>query len=372
MEKKQIIDLSKKNNPPFYVYSIKKIKENCKFFLDIPYDNKLIAFATMSNNNKEFLKIIKEEGISVFVNSLKHLEKTIDIGFNPKDIVFTSSAMSEELMIEVHKKNCIVNLDSVNQIERWFKLFPKSSVGIRCNIGDIVTPEETRAGYFIGKNSRLGLTTQEILELNNKDKIKGIHLYLGTDIIEISYFKSCYNEFAKLVKQFPNLEYVDLGGGFGIEDKNRKKIDKIEYYTLINDLMLKINDHTGKKIKLILEPGRIIGGNSAYFITKVTDTKQREDHQYIGINSSTAQFPRPFIYPDSANHRILIHPKREKEYIKSSIYGCSTYSKDFFIKNKKLPKIYIDDLIIFCNAGSYCVSMFTEFLGFDKPLEIFV
>ena len=104
----------------------------------------------------------------------------------------------------------------------------------------------------------------------------------------------------------------------------------------------------------------------------LADVKKRYKHQYIGVDSSTAQFPRPLIYPETARHPILTIPGRNGKKVKSSIYGCSTYSRDYFVKEIKLSKIKIGDLIILSNAGSYCSSMFTEFLGFDKPKEIFL
>jgi diaminopimelate decarboxylase len=372
MHIEKIVAIQKKNNFPFYIYDENKIIDNIKIFKNISYDNKLIAFATMANNNENFLKIIKKQNISVFVNSLKHLNKCIKIGFDSKNIVFTSSAMSEDLMKDAHKRKCILNLDSIDQLKQWFNLFPNSKVGIRCNIGKLVKAKETRAGYFIGEESRIGLTIDEIKQLKNKDKINGLHLYPGTDILDYKYFESCYSALSTLVNLFPNLEYIDFGGGFGIEDKLENIMDWKKYNLMICKLMNKINKLTKKEIKLILEPGRVIGGNTAYFVTKVMDIKKRDKTTFVGLNVSTAQFPRPLIYPDNSKHPIIIYPKHEGRKINTTIYGCSTYSKDYFAKNVLLPKLKIGDLIIFGNAGSYCSSMFCEFLGFEKPKELFI
>jgi len=369
--RKQVIKLLKKEKKPFYIYDKKGIIDNCKKFMDIPYKDKIVAFATMANSNIDFLKIIKSEGMSVFVNSIPHLHSSLDIGFKPKQIVYTSSSMDNETMKEIQKSKCIVNLDSISQINRWKKLFPNNSFGIRCNIGTLVKAKETRGGYFLGKKSRLGLSVSEILSIDKKN-IDGLHLYPGTDITEVSYFEKCYKKIIELSLHFPDLKYLDFGGGFGVETKKAKKFDMAKYSKIVSQLMDDISNKLGRQLTLVLEPGRIIGGESAWFVTMVVDVKRRWGHQFIGLNASAVQFPRPLFYPDSAYHPIIYFSKHNSHKINSSIYGCSTYSRDYFMKNKKLPIVKEDEIIVFGNAGSYCSGMFTNFLGFEKPKEVFI
>ena len=46
---------------PYYLYDSQLIKEQCKRFQTIEYNNKSIHFATMANINSDFLRIIKKE-----------------------------------------------------------------------------------------------------------------------------------------------------------------------------------------------------------------------------------------------------------------------------------------------------------------------
>lgn len=369
--KTKIVQLSKKIGEPFYLYDKQGIINKCKQFMNIPYKNKIVAFATMANANRDFLNTIKSQGLSVFVNSIPHLELCLTMGFNPQKIVFTSSAMDKKTMTVVAKSDCMINLDSISQIDKWRSLFPNKPFGIRCNIGTLIKAKETRAGYFLGKKSRLGLSIKDISSLNKKD-IVGLHLYAGTDIIDIDYFKKCYIQMIKLAKHFPYLTHLDLGGGFGVATKKGETFDISKYGIMITQLMGEASKKLDKPITLILEAGRIIGSESAWFVTKVTDIKRRWGHQFVGLNASTVQFPRPLLYPDNAYHPLIFFSKHNGYRINSSIYGCSTYSRDYFLQNKQLPLIKEGELIIFGNAGSYCSAMFTNFLGFEKPKEVFI
>jgi len=131
----------------------------------------------------------------------------------------------------------------------------------------------------------------------------------------------------------------------------------------------------GYSIRLTLEPGRIIGGEAGFFICAVTDVKNRSN-SLVGVNASIAQFPRPLLYPDMAQHpAMIIRGSRQvldDHDHSTTIYGCSTYSRDIFSKNIKLPKVQIGDIVVFGNAGSYCASSYIEFLGFTKPSEYFI
>lgn len=360
---------------PFYIYQSQLIKEVCKKFQNILYENKSIHFASMANANPKFLKIIRDEGLNIFVNSPLHLEAALNAGFWAKEIIYTASGLSEEIMLMIGKHDLQVNLDSLNQLKQWTKLFPEKSVGIRCNIGDAVKPYSSHAGAFIGNESRLGFTKDDVNQIPDRTIINGLHLYAGTDITDIDYMISCYEELAKLALDFPNIEYLNFGGGFALNESGEHNFDFETYGKKVTELMEKVSAQKGKRIKMILEPGRMIGGNAGSFVCRVTDTKNRADKTLVGVNASTVQFSRPLLYPDEARHPISIIRNGKllnlSETQNTTVFGCSTYSRDIFAHDVQLPELQINDIIVFENAGSYCASSYMHFLGFPKPEEYF-
>ena len=372
----RILELSASYGEPFYLYDTKSIHQNCSRFLSIPYPSKSIHFAMMSNSTPEFLMIIKKAGLNVFVNSKMHLELAIQLGFHDEELVFAASAMDEPTMIQVKQSGAIVILDSIGQLNQWVSLFPDTGVGIRCNIGEMVVPKLTLAGYFIGKESRLGLSIESIGALEGNPAICGLHMYAGTNITDINYFIECYKQITRLAGLFPGLQYLDFGGGFGIGEKTTKEFDIENYGIRVSRLMNQVSEKAGRPIKLLLEPGRIIGVRSGYFVCRVVDLKEQNNQQMIGVNASCVQFPRPLFYPDDAYHPVVILQKNncsdDKSGLLSSIYGCSTYSRDFLAKDVILPQASVGDVIVLGHAGSYCAAAHTDFLGFPKAKEYFL
>ena len=360
---------------PVYLYDTDIIRDYCKRFISIPYTPKSIHFATMANSNPEFLRIIREEGMGVFVNSPEHLKLVSEIGFKEKEIIFTASALCNDTMRLAHDAGVVVYLDSPGQLEQWQKLFSGKPVGIRCNLGRMVTPIKTHASYFIGEESRLGFSPEEICNQKGNKNIIGLHLYVGTDILNYDYFFACYQSLLSFIKLFPNLRHIDLGGGFGINYNGSFPFDIEQYGKKLKVMMEEVANTSGKKLCLMLEPGRIIGAEAGYFACLVTDVKIRKDKQLIGLNASTTQFPRPLFYPEKAIHPVAIIRDgvlANGTTVMSNVYGCSTYSRDYFIKDASVPKTKIGDWVIFGNAGSYCAAAYTHFLGFLPAEEKFI
>lgn len=358
---------------PFYLYDAARIHENARRFLAIPYDPKSICFATMANAHPRFLRTVREAGLQIFVNSVQHLDLAIEAGSPGEEIVFTASAMDERTMARVHEVGAVLNLDSTGQLGTWWRLFPDAPVGIRCNIGTLVTPRKTHGGYFLGPESRLGLSVEEIQALAGTDKIRGLHLYLGTDIQDLEYFYECYKHIVRLARLFPALQFLDFGGGFGVSGDRR--FDFHAYGAFVTRLMKSVSREAGRTVRLILEPGRIIGADTAWFVCRVTDVKHRAGRQLIGVDASAAQFARPLLYPEDARHPADVLPANPSrplgELCDSAVYGCSTYSRDFLARDVMLAPAELGDLVVLGHAGAYSASSHSRFLGFPPAAEIF-
>lgn len=375
-----VLDFISKNNKkefePYYLFDSDEIEKSCRTFQNISYKNKSIHFAAMANINSDFLRLIKKENTNVFVNSMGHLKQVMEVGYKGHEIIFTSSAMTEKTMKIIKTNGIKTYLDSPMQLRRWSKLNPDVTVGIRCNIGDSIKPHSNHAGSFIGKASRLGFSIEEIKQISDKSKITSIHVYVGTDITDITYFMNCYSALIKIAKYFPNLNSLNFGGGFGVSENGEKTFDIDDYSSQLNKLMEVATKSLDRDLKIILEPGRIIVANSGYFVCNVSDIKKKDNSTLIGVNASIAQFPRPLMYPDLALHPVQVVRddkvlSGEEQHV-SIIYGNSTYSRDIFRKDIYLPEIETGDILVFGNAGAYSSSSYSEFLGFEKPEEYFI
>ena len=167
-------------------------------------------------------------------------------------------------------------------------------VGVRPNIGMRVKLASRGSGRWQssgGFRSKFGLTVTEILrgleELRSRgmeDCMKLLHFHLGSQITHIRIIKNALNEAARvyceLVKQGAGLQYMDVGGGLGVDyDGSQTNFESSMNYTLqeyANDVVYHIQtvcDEAGVEHPTIVsESGRAVSAYHSMLIFNVLGT----------------------------------------------------------------------------------------------------
>jgi arginine decarboxylase-like protein len=58
--------------------------------------------------------------------------------------------------------------------------------------------------------------------------IRGLHIHTGSEIKEVAVFMQVAEVFSDLVPKFPELEFLDMGGGFKVAYKDNDPVTNIE------------------------------------------------------------------------------------------------------------------------------------------------
>lgn len=353
----------------FYVYEEKLIEHNIKRFKSLPYTNASVHFASMANDNPVLLSMLKEEAFGLFVNSRKHLELGLSLGFKPEQIVFASTGISAPTMRLLGRLGVRVNIDSRGQLEMYGQQHRGSSLGIRLNID-----EKSKNNVFIGAESRIGMLESELPEVfaiarKYNLKLIGTHVYLGTDVTSLEDLLAGVDKTLELSDHFEDLEFVDLGGGFPIQEE---RFDFEQYKHAISERLEKYSRKRGRSIHMVLEPGRAVFGNTAFFCAQVTDVKERPDRYLVCLNASATLIPRAMFYEDY-NPVSVLRSSATGEFDKPvDIVGSTTYSRDFIGRKVQLQRVNPGDWLKLHCAGSYCYAMITRFLGQAMPPEFLI
>ncbi|GAA2806923.1 diaminopimelate decarboxylase family protein [Crossiella cryophila] len=372
MDEKSISAAVSQYGTPCYLYDESLIRRNAERFTGLAYPDKAVHFASMANNNPELLKLLHGLGMGIFVNSARHLKLAMDCGFAPSEIIYTSTGVRRSDLELISKLGVAVNLDSLGQLELYGSIAPGTSCGIRLNID-----ENSLGNVFIGAESRIGLLENE-LELAAKiaDKyqltITGTHVYLGTNIVSLETMMQGVARTLELSDFFPDLAYVDLGGGFPVTEDGIEEFDYAKYDEAISKMFTAYSQKRCRPIKLILEPGRALFGDTAVFCTSVLDVKNRPDRSLVCVDSSATLIPRSLFYGEFHEVSVLGRSGEAPADRPADVVGSTTYSRDFLAKGAPLPQLATEDVLVFANAGSYCYSMITQFLGQDEPSEVLV
>ena len=369
-ERDRLIELAaRKVGTPCYLYFEDRILDNLDRFKNFPYEHTSVHFATMANDNPCLLRMVKEAGFGVFVNSTKHLDVALGCGFGVSEVIFASTGVSPSLMKQLVRLGVQVNLDSLQQVELFGSIAPGGRAGLRLNID-----ERSKNDPHNGLGSRIGVLESEFEAVNRVATTRGVrlvgtHIYPGTDITRLDDSIAAVEKTLALSEHFPDLEFIDLGGGFPI---NHARFDLDSYKREVALLLRRYSAHRERPLRLILEPGRAMFGDAAVFCTTVTDVKHRPDRVVVGCDGSATLLPRAMFYEDYNPVRVAGGAGREPFPLPADVAGATTYSRDYLTRKVELPEVAPGDLLIFENAGSYCYSMITRFLGQPLPPEYLI
>ncbi|MDA9793771.1 diaminopimelate decarboxylase [Candidatus Pelagibacter sp.] len=377
IDKVKIEDIAKKFGTPSYCYSYLELKKNINNFKkNFKSFSPLVCFAIKSNTNVNLIKEIAKFGLGADVVSLGELMKALKAGVKPNKIVFSGvGKTSEEINFAINKKILLINAESkseIFEIERIAKINKKIvSVGIRFNPNvDAKTLSQISTGK---KENKFGIGEKEFLQLTKYIKksqslnLKCLSVHIGSQILNVKPYENMLNALNKIIKKTNHsFEYIDLGGGMGIDYKNDKKILNLKKYSQNIQKFLKNHDS-----KIIFEPGRSIVGNIGTLISRIIYIKEGYKKNFIILDVAMNDLMRPALY--NSKHRIIPALKIEKKVKKTyEFVGPICESTDKFLTISNFQKLAEKDLVVICDVGAYGMSLSSNYNVRPKAIEILI
>ncbi len=377
VEKVNFQKIAKKFGTPFYCYSYSKLRENVnKFKENFKSFSPLVCFAVKSNTNVNLIKEIKKFGLGADVVSLGELMIALKAGIKPNKIVFSGvGKTTNELNFAINKKILLINAESLSEIVEINRIAKSNNkkvrVGVRLNPNtDAKTLNQISTGK---KENKFGVnrnTFRKIVDFCKSSKnldLKCLSVHIGSQILDHKPYGQMLKAVSHILdKTNYKFEFIDLGGGMGINysDKN-KTLNYRKYNTAINNFLKK------HKVKIIFEPGRSIIGNTGILISKVIYIKDSGRKKFVILDAAMNDLMRPALY--GAFHRTL--PVIKSNKISNKTYefvGPICESTDKFITIKKFQKLEEKDLIAICDVGAYGMSLSSNYNLRPKPIELLI
>jgi diaminopimelate decarboxylase len=302
--------------------------------------------------------------------------KALKAGIKPNKIVFSGvGKTSEEINFAIKKKILLINAESkseIFEIERIAKKNKKNvAVGIRFNPNvDAKTLSQISTGK---KENKFGIGEKEFLELTKYIKksknlnLKCLSVHIGSQILDVKPYENMLLALNKIIKKTNHsFEYIDLGGGMGIDYKNDNKKLNLKKYSQNIKKFLKNYDS-----KIIFEPGRSIVGNIGTLISKVIYIKEGHKKNFIILDVAMNDLMRPALY--NSKHRIIPAVKIGKKVKKTyEFVGPICESTDKFLTINNFQKLAEKDLVVICDVGAYGMSLSSNYNVRPKAIEILI
>ncbi len=377
MQSLKLQEISENTKTPFYVYDMNYVlKKYQQLKACFPWDNVRIFYAMKANFNPHMLKIMKENDFCLDTVSPAEVILAKKLGFDSKNILFTANNMTDEEMEIVKAQGVLFNIDSLSRLEAFGKFYEGAEVCVRIN-PDVSAGENEKVATA-GALSKFGVLLEDVPKViaiakENNIKIVGLHEHTGSGISDTGKVFQSMENLLNIVNptDFPDLEFIDFGGGFKARySPEEKVIDYEEFGKKAVELFHKACEKYGKKLALYFEPGKYMVADCGCMVVQVNTVKNNKGRLIVGTNSGFPHLIRPVFY-DAYHHVVnLSNPDGEEKIY--DVFGNTCESGDCFAKERALPEIRIGDYLAIMNAGAYCRSMASEYNLRPLPAEYLV
>ena len=365
---------------PLYVYEESVLRSQFReLSAGFPRGLLEIHYAMKANSNPSLLRILAEEGSSIDAVSEFEVRLALESGFEANQIIFTGNNNTLREIEFCVEQNVSVNLGSLALLEKYGERYPETTVSLRVNPG-------IGAGHHShcitgGPDSKFGVYYDQIetvLLLAKKYKltINGIHSHIGTGIFSAEPMLEAMEMILDVAKVFPDLQFVDFGGGFGIPYKPEQlPLDMEDLSKKMTERFTNFIQHYGRDLLMKIEPGRLLIGPAGVLLATVTNITNTPKNSFVGVDSGFNHLVRPTMY--GSYHKILNANRissTEKDVV---VVGNICESGDILSRSgddfiRKLSSPAIDDRLAFLDAGAYGFSMSSQYNFRPRPAEVLV
>jgi diaminopimelate decarboxylase len=253
---------------------------------------------------------------------------------------------------------------------------------------EVPTPHEyTRTGHAATK---FGLSVPDALELYRWASTqphlqpRGIDVHIGSQIADPMPYARALRRVLDVVRLLDEdgiqLDYVDLGGGFGIADGSKgmdahgsKGADMPESEGMdmgaLSGALLPLLDGSG--LKLVLEPGRFLVGEAGILLTRVQAVKRSGEKIFVITDAGMTELLRPSHY--GGFHAIeAVADVTGREEAVADVVGPICETGDFLARDRVLPLPEPGEVLAVRNAGAYGFSMASNYNARPRPSEVMV
>jgi len=363
-EIEKYLDETFQYNGPYYLYHEKILHQRLGLFAENFPDSKLY-YSVKSLSNTHLLKLIRQYRVfGLDVVSGGELQRGLDAGFDGQDMVYAGVGKKEDeirLGLKVNLKSFHVeSISEIRQIERV-----SAQEGLTGPVTLRLNPDiavDTHKYIMTGvEDSKFGINAGELVEalaiLKSSQNLKlvGLQIHLGSQILDVQSYTRGLDFLDRIAADVEaslgiKLEYVSLGGGFGIDYDSVFTSDPAVEFPLV-ELSRQIHERKNQGRRIDLEPGRFISAHSGSLLAHVLYLKPRTGYTIAITDTGMNELIRPALY--DAKHRILTLKNDPAETASYDVVGPICESSDFFAKKIPLNRLQEGDALVIAHAGAY-------------------
>ncbi|MGD0234253.1 MAG: diaminopimelate decarboxylase [Syntrophorhabdales bacterium] len=368
----------KRVGTPAYVYSYKTFQRHFKVFdgafKSIPH---ITCYSCKANSNGALLRMVAKMGGGADVVSSGELFRALRVSIPANKIVFSGVGKTEaEIKYAVRSRILMINMESEGEVRNVARIARRmrTKVAVSIRVNPEIDPK-THPYITTGlKRNKFGILWEEARRLYGEIADEpfltpvGISSHIGSQITQMGPFieavQSLRGMVTELKREGITLKYIDIGGGLGIPYRRELPPHPGEYGPAIE------RELRGSGLTVVLEPGRVIVGNSGIFVTKLLYVKETPEKRFYIVDGAMNDLVRPALY--DAYHEIVPLEQADAKKEKVDVVGPICESGDFLARDRKMPLLEPGAVVAVLGAGAYGFSMSSNYNSRKRVPEVLV
>ncbi len=329
-----------------------------------------VFFAMKANNSSDILRALHDEGLNFECVSPSEISRVMELfpGIDPQRILYTPNFAPRGDYEFGLERGVWLTLDNLHPLRHWGDLFRERQVFLRIDTGH--GRGHHQHVKTAGTHSKFGIPLFELEEARELlsgcgATVVGLHAHVGSGILTPENWQEVGSELVAVAEDFPDLRYLDLGGGLGVPEKSgQPPLDMAAVDRGIAEIRA-----ARPGLEVWLEPGRYLVAEAGVLVATVTQTKGKGQVQYVGVSTGMNSLIRPALY--GAYHEIAnLSCWGEPATQVVTIVGPICETGDRLGSDRLLPKCSEGDILAIANAGAYGFVMSSRYNMRDPAVEI--
>ncbi len=365
---------------PLYVYSARALLERYDGFhaAFAPLD-RLVAYSVKANANLSILRLLARRGAGADIVSGGELHRALRAGVPADRIVFSGVGKTVREMAAALRAGIYgFNVESEGELRALSDLAVAMSteapVALRIN-PDIESPTPhryTRTGH---RATKFGIPAEQGAALYRLARglpgvrPRGIDVHIGSQILDPEPYRAALLEVLAMVDGLREegivLEYLDLGGGFGIAYGPEAAVSAADFAGRV------VPHLAAAGLRLVLEPGRFIVGPAGVLLARVLYVKEMGPKTFVVTDAGMNDLLRPSHYASWHDVRPA-ELRAGRDDVAVDVVGPICESGDFLALDRAIPRVESGELLAVFTVGAYGFSMASTYNQRPRPAEVLV
>jgi len=367
-------ELADEFGTPLYVTDLDRVRENATRIQSAFHDAE-VHYAVKAHTGRAVLEAVREAGLGAECAAAGEVVRALDAGFDAVQYTAVNPPAADlDVVLDRWRAGADLTIvagavDTVSRLrERGFD----GRLAIRVNPG-------VGAGHHekvtTGGHAKFGVPYDRAAELVADARadfdVVGIHAHAGSGISgdDLAAHRELVARMGELARSVGPLEFVDVGGGFGVpyrEDEPPLDLEAVADAT--RDALGDVD------AALAIEPGRYVVADAGVLLTRVNTVKAVDDAGatgavpvVAGVDAGMTTLLRPAMYDAYHAIRNLTDERPERPV---TVAGPVCETADLFCEDRSMPAPRRGDLLAIGNAGAYGYEMASTYNSRPRPAEV--